>query len=233
VLEINDLHAWYGEIEALHGVSLSVAQGEVVAVIGANAAGKTTLINAISGVIDREGEIKFDGEDISSCEPHEIAKRRLVQVPEGRKLFPFMTVRENLDLGSFAPHARADAAQNLDKVFALMPKLAERSGQLAGSLSGGEQQMCAIGRALMAMPRAIMFDEPTLGLAPIMVETVFKLVREVKTTGVTILLVEQNAKHALGLSDRGYVLENGRMVLQGPAAELLQDARLKEAYLGG
>jgi branched-chain amino acid transport system ATP-binding protein len=233
VLEINDLHAWYGEIEALHGVSLNVAQGEVVAVIGANAAGKTTLINAISGVIERAGVINFNEEDISICAPHEIARRRLVQVPEGRKLFPFMTVRENLELGSFAPHARAHAAENLEKVFALMPKLAERAGQFAGSLSGGEQQMCAIGRALMAMPRAIMFDEPTLGLAPIMVETVFKLVREIKHTGVTILLVEQNAKHALALADRGYVLENGRMVLQGPAVELLQDARLKEAYLGG
>lgn len=233
MLEVTDLYAWYGEIEALHGVSLNVAQGEVVAVIGANAAGKTTLINAISGVIDRDGIIRFDGEDITGSEPHEISRRGLVQVPEGRKLFPFMSVRENLELGSFAPHARAHAAENLEKVYALMPKLAERSTQLAGSLSGGEQQMCAIGRALMAMPRAIMFDEPTLGLAPIMVDTVFKLVREIKKIGVTILLVEQNAKHALALSDRGYVLENGRVVLQGVASELLQDARLKEAYLGG
>lgn len=233
MLEVADLYAWYGEVEALHGVSLTVAQGEVVAVIGANAAGKTTLINAISGVIERDGIIRFDGENITGCEPHEISRRRLVQVPEGRKLFPFMSVRENLDLGSFAPHARAHAAENLEKIYELMPKLAERSTQLAGSLSGGEQQMCAIGRALMAMPRAIMFDEPTLGLAPIMVDTVFKLVREIKKTGVTILLVEQNAKHALALSDRGYVLENGRVVLQGVASELLQDTRLKEAYLGG
>jgi branched-chain amino acid transport system ATP-binding protein len=233
VLEVTDLCAWYGEVEALHGVSLNVVAGEVVAVIGANAAGKTTLINAISGVVDRDGTVRFDGEDISACEPHEIARRRLVQVPEGRRLFPFMTVRENLDLGSFVPHARAQAAENLERVFSLMPRLAERSSQLAGSLSGGEQQMCAIGRALMAMPRAIMLDEPTLGLAPIMVETVFRLVREIKKAGVTILLVEQNAKHALALSDRGYVLENGRVVLEGSARALLDDARLKEAYLGG
>ena len=233
MLTLRKLDAFYGEIQSLHGIDLEVREGEVVSVVGANAAGKTTLLNAISGTVERYGTVSFFNEDIGSLPAHAVARRGLVQVPEGRRLFPFMTVRENLELGAFAPHARAHRAQNLEKVFDLMPRLRERSGQLAGSMSGGEQQMCAIGRALMAMPRAIMFDEPTLGLAPIMVDVVFKLVRAIKETGITILLVEQNVKHSLAMSDRGYVLENGRIVLSGPAADLLADPRLKEAYLGG
>jgi branched-chain amino acid transport system ATP-binding protein len=230
---VKALDAYYGEAQVLLGVDLEVGEGEVVSVVGANGAGKTTLINALSGTIDRSGLVEFAGRSISQLPPHAIAEAGLVQVPEGRRLFRFMTVRENLELGAYAPHARADMARNLERVFSLMPKLAERSGQLAGSLSGGEQQMCAIGRALMAMPRAIMFDEPTLGLAPIMVEMVFKLLLDIKASGLTILLVEQNVKHALAISDRAYVIENGRVVLEGRAADLIHDPQLKEAYLGG
>ncbi len=233
MLEVRNLDAFYGDVQALSGVDLSVAQGETVAVVGANGAGKTTLINALSGTIERSGEVRFGGRAIGEAEPHHIAAAGLVQVPEGRRLFRFMTVRENLELGAYAPAARADRAATLERVFALMPRLAERSGQLAGSLSGGEQQMCAIGRALMAKPRALMFDEPTLGLAPIMVEMVFGLLAEIKASGMTILLVEQNVKQALAASDRGYVIENGRVVLEGAAAALLADERLKQAYLGG
>lgn len=233
MLEVRNLEAFYGDVQALFGVDLQVAEGETVAVVGANGAGKTTLINALSGAIERSGDIRFAGRQIAATAPHHIAAAGLVQVPEGRRLFRFMTVRENLELGAYAPGARAEKAASLDRVFALMPKLKERSGQLAGSLSGGEQQMCAIGRALMARPRALMFDEPTLGLAPIMVEMVFRLLAEIKASGLTILLVEQNVKHALAASDRAYVIENGRVVLEGKAAALLDDERLKQAYLGG
>jgi branched-chain amino acid transport system ATP-binding protein len=233
VLKVKALDAFYGEVQVITRVDLEVAEGEVVSVVGANGAGKTTLINALSGTIERSGSIQFAGNSISQLPPHAIAEAGLVQVPEGRRLFRFMTVRENLELGAYAPHARTKIAMNLERVFSLMPKLAERSGQLAGSLSGGEQQMCAIGRALMAMPRAIMFDEPTLGLAPIMVEMVFKLLQDIKASGLTILLVEQNVKHALAISDRAYVIENGRVVLGGRAADLMHDPQLKEAYLGG
>lgn len=233
MLTIESLDAFYGEVQVLFGVRLEVHEAEVVSVVGANAAGKTTLLNAISGTVERTGTVRFRGEDIGDLAAHEVALKGLVQVPEGRRLFPFMTVRENLELGAFNPRARAARDQNLEKVFALMPRLRERANQLAGSMSGGEQQMCAIGRALMAMPRMIMFDEPTLGLAPIMVDTVFKLVREIKATGATILIVEQNVRHSLALSDRGYVLENGHIALHGAADQLLNDPRLKEAYLGG
>ena len=233
MLKIDCLEAFYGEVQVLFGVSLEVHESEVVSVVGANGAGKTTLLNAISGTVERAGSVHFGGQEIGGLAAHEVALRGLVQVPEGRRLFPFMTVQENLELGAFNPRARNSRAENLDKVFTLMPRLRDRATQLAGSMSGGEQQMCAVGRALMAMPRMIMFDEPTLGLAPIMVDTVFKLVTEIKATGATILLVEQNVKHSLALSDRGYVLENGRIAVHGPARELLTDPRLKAAYLGG
>ncbi len=233
MLKVKALDAFYGEVQVLKRVDLEVAEGEVVSVVGANGAGKTTLINALSGTIERSGSIQFADRSIGHLPPHAIAEAGLVQVPEGRRLFRFMTVRENLELGAYAPRARSKMAVNLERVFSLMPRLAERSGQIAGSLSGGEQQMCAIGRALMAMPRAIMFDEPTLGLAPIMVEMVFKLLQNIKADGLTILLVEQNVKHALAISDRAYVIENGRVVLDGRAADLMHDPQLKEAYLGG
>jgi len=233
LLKIEALDAYYGEAQALYDVSLHIDRGEVVSVLGANGAGKTTLINALSGTIDRVGTVSFDGHRVDRLQPHVIAARGLVQVPEGRRLFNFMSVRENLELGAYSRHARAHVPENIDKVFTLMPRLAERSGQMAGSLSGGEQQMCAIGRAMMAMPKMIMFDEPTLGLAPIMVDMVFKLLNDIKASGLTILLVEQNVKHALAVSDRAYVIENGRVVLGGKAAELINDPQLKVAYLGG
>ena len=233
MLRVEGLCAAYGDVEALFDVDLEVRAGELVSVVGANGAGKTTLINALSGVIGRWGSVCFDGREIGAADPHDITAAGLVQVPEGRRLFRFMTVRENLELGAYSARARPELARNLERVFALMPRLKERERQLAGSLSGGEQQMCAIGRAMIACPKAIMFDEPTLGLAPIMVDMVFGLLRDIKASGLTILLVEQNVKHALALSDRAYVLENGRVALEGIAAELMTDPRLKAAYLGG
>ena len=197
-------------------------------------AGKTTLINALSGTIDRVGTVSFDGHRVDRLQPHVIAARGLVQVPEGRRLFNFMSVRENLELGAYSPTCPCPCpGKHRQGIHPDAPRLAERSGQMAGSLSGGEQQMCAIGRAMMAMPKMIMFDEPTLGLAPIMVDMVFKLLNDIKASGLTILLVEQNVKHALAVSDRAYVIENGRVVLGGKAAELINDPQLKVAYLGG
>jgi branched-chain amino acid transport system ATP-binding protein len=233
LLKVEGLEAFYGDVQALFGVNLEVREGELVSVVGANGAGKTTLINALSGTIERYGRVRFAGSEIGGTPAHAIAEAGLVQVPEGRRLFKFMTVRENLELGAYSPKARPAMAENIERVFELMPRLRERSKQLAGSLSGGEQQMCAIGRAMVSMPKAIMFDEPTLGLAPIMVELVFNLIRQIRASGLTILLVEQNVNHALALSDRAYVLEGGRVALEGSAAELVNDPRLKAAYLGG
>lgn len=233
MLKVRALDAFYGEVQVLYGVDLDVAAGEVVVVVGANGAGKTTLINALSGTIDREGDVWLEGKTIGELPPHEVAALGLVQVPEGRRLFPFLSVRENLELGAYPARARADAPQTMQAVLKLMPRLLERTDQLAGSMSGGEQQLCAIGRALMAKPRLLMLDEPTLGLAPIMVSLVFDLIREIRDAGTTILLVEQNVNRSLELADRGYVLEGGAIVLKGSGRELLRDERLKAAYLGG
>ena len=232
MLEVRNLDAFYGDVQALFGVNLRVAEGETVAVVGANGAGKTSLINALSGTIQRSGDVRFAGREIDGTEPHLIAAAGLVQVPEGRRLFRFMTVRENLELGAYASDARAHKAASLERVFALMPKLAERSAQLAGSLSGGEQQMCAIGRALMAKPRALMFDEPTLGLAPIIVDQIVALLGVLKARGMAVLLAEQNAEMALAAADRAYVLETGRVVTEGAAAVLAADSAIRRAYLG-
>ncbi len=233
MLKIRSLDAYYGEFQVLYNVELDVSPGEVVVVVGANGAGKTSLINALSGTIDREGEVWFDQRDISAVPAHEIAAMGLVQVPEGRRLFPFLNVMENLELGAYPHHARDHADDTKRRVFDLMPRLRERVDQLAGSLSGGEQQLCAIGRALMSQPRVLMLDEPTLGLAPIMVSMVFELIDEIRASGTTILLVEQNVNRSLELADRAYVLEGGRVVLQGTGTELLANDRLKAAYLGG
>jgi branched-chain amino acid transport system ATP-binding protein len=233
LLNVKSLNAYYGEIQVLYDVNLQVQAGEVVVVVGANGAGKTSLINALSGTIDREGSIDFDGQSIGEQPPHAIAAGGLIQVPEGRRLFPFLSVRENLELGAYPERARTVAPQTMQEVLELMPRLRERFGQMAGSLSGGEQQLCAIGRALMSRPRLLMLDEPTLGLAPIMVSMVFELISQIKQAGTTILLVEQNVNRSLAIADRGYVLEGGSIVLQGSGEQLLHDERLKEAYLGG
>jgi branched-chain amino acid transport system ATP-binding protein len=233
LLTLEGIDAFYGDLQALHGVSLDVRAGELVALVGANAAGKTTTLRVISGTLGaRAGRVRFDDQDLAAVPAHRRVARGIVQVPEGRRLFPFMTVRENLLLGAHAPAARAEQARSLDYVLGLFPILKDRAAQLAGSLSGGEQQMCAIGRALMARPRLLMLDEPTLGIAPVLVQRIFETIAAINRDGVTVLLVEQNVRRALSLAHRAVALENGRVVLTGPARELLADERLKKAYLG-
>lgn len=232
MLKTRDLNAYYSDVQVLYDVCIDVREGEIVVVVGANAAGKTTLINSISGLVKQTGSVVFDNASIDRLPPHQIASRGIVQVPEGRRLFPFMTVRENLDLGAYSKRARQGADTNRESVFALLPRVKERERQLAGSLSGGEQQMCAIGRALMAMPKLLMLDEPTLGLAPLLVTVVFDLVKEIRSRGMTILLVEQNVRQSLSIADRAYVLENGRIVMEGRGSDLLENEQLKQAYLG-
>jgi len=233
LLTLEGVDAFYGDLQALHGVSLEVRPGELMALVGANAAGKTTTLRVISGTLPaRGGRVLFDGRDLATMPAHLRVAQGIVQVPEGRRLFPFMTVHENLLLGAHAPQARAQQDASLDYVLRLFPVLKDRATQLAGSLSGGEQQMCAIGRALMARPRLLMLDEPTLGIAPVLVQRIFETVAAINRDGVTILLVEQNVRRALALAHRAVALENGRVVLSGPARELLTDDRLKKAYLG-
>jgi branched-chain amino acid transport system ATP-binding protein len=231
VLEVTNLSVRYGRRDVLHGVALSVRPGEIVTLIGSNGAGKTTLLKTISGIVrSSDGAITFDGERIDRMAPHAIIARGLVQVPEGRLLFPQMTVLEHLELGMLRAQDRGGSA--LDQVFALFPILAERRQQKAGTLSGGQQQMVAIGRALMAAPRCLMLDEPSLGLAPIMVDTLADTIVALHKSGLTILLVEQRVDLALRLADRGYVMETGRIVLEDRADALLADERVREAYLG-
>jgi branched-chain amino acid transport system ATP-binding protein len=233
LLTLEGVDAFYGDLQALHGVSLEVRAGELMALVGANAAGKTTTLRVISGTLPaRGGRVLFEGHDLASMPAHLRVAQGIVQVPEGRRLFPFMTVHENLLLGAHAPQARAQQDASLDYVLRLFPVLKDRATQLAGSLSGGEQQMCAIGRALMARPRLLMLDEPTLGIAPVLVQRIFETVAAINRDGVTVLLVEQNVRRALALAHRAVALENGRVVLSGPARELLADDRLKKAYLG-
>ena len=233
MLTLEGVDAFYGDLQALHGVSLEVRAGELMALVGANAAGKTTTLRVISGTLPaRTGRVLFEGQDLAAMPAHLRVAQGIVQVPEGRRLFPFMTVHENLLLGAHAPQARAQQEASLDYVLRLFPVLKDRATQLAGSLSGGEQQMCAIGRALMARPRLLMLDEPTLGIAPVLVQRIFETVAAINRDGVTILLVEQNVRRALALAHRAVALENGRVVLAGPARELLVDERLKKAYLG-
>ncbi|MFI5375330.1 MAG: ABC transporter ATP-binding protein [Candidatus Rokuibacteriota bacterium] len=233
MLTLEGVDAFYGDLQALHGVSLEVRAGELMALVGANAAGKTTTLRVISGTLPaRVGRVLFEGQDLAAMPAHLRVAQGIVQVPEGRRLFPFMTVHENLLLGAHAPQARAQQEASLDYVLRLFPVLKDRATQLAGSLSGGEQQMCAIGRALMARPRLLMLDEPTLGIAPVLVQRIFETVAAINRDGVTVLLVEQNVRRALALAHRAVALENGRVVLAGPARELLVDERLKKAYLG-
>ena len=233
MLRIDSLGAGYGRAEALHEVSLRVDSGEIVTILGPNGAGKTTLVNAIAGVLRAwDGSVSFDGVELTALPPHRVIDQGVALVPEGRRIFPKMTVTENLDMGSYPASAREGRDAALDSVYEIFPRLEERQRQVAGTLSGGEQQMLAIGRALMARPRLLLLDEPSLGLAPIIVESIFEVLREVNATGVSILLVEQNAVEALDIAARGYVLEEGTVVGEGTAAELEQDERLRQAYLG-
>jgi len=234
LLTISDLYVYYGAIRALDGVSLEVKQGEIVTMIGANGAGKSTTIRTVSGLVrPRQGEILFEGKPLHRLPPHEIVKLGVGQAPEGRRVFANMTVRENLELGAYTRQGQAaEVRADLERVFALFPRLKERLGQSAGTLSGGEQQMLAIGRALMARPRLLLLDEPSLGLAPFLVQSIFRILQEINQRGVTILLVEQNAHQALRIAHRGYVLETGRVVLEDTAANLLQNDQVRKAYLG-
>lgn len=233
MLSVTNLHTAYGAIAALKGISFEVAQGRVVALVGANGAGKSTTLNTISGLLaPRQGRIIFAGQDITGWRSDRVAGLGLVQVPEGRQILAPLTVEENLLLGAARRHDRAGVQQDLDAAFQRFPRLRERRRQEAGSLSGGEQQMLAIGRALMARPRLVMMDEPSLGLAPLLVQEIFRIIAELKAQGTTILLVEQNARKALQIADDAYVLESGRIVRQGPAADLRADPAIVEAYLG-
>lgn len=233
LLKVNNFSAFYGEIQVIENVSLNVADGEIITIIGANAAGKSTLLKAISGLLpNTQGQVLFKNEEITSRLPHKRVESGMVHVPEGRRLFPEMTVLENLELGSYSKTSRPFRKETLESVFEMLPLLKERKHQLAGSLSGGEQQLCAIGRGLMSKPALLMLDEPTLGLAPLMIKVIFNIVRNIRQLGTSILLVEQNAMRALEIADRGYVLENGRVVLEGKGAELLGNDEVKKAYLG-
>jgi branched-chain amino acid transport system ATP-binding protein len=233
ILELDDVHTYYGAIHAVKGVTLEVREGEVVTLIGANGAGKSTTLRTINGLNHpREGTIRFMGKDISHRAPHTIVKMGISQSPEGRRLFPSMSVLENLQMGAHQREDRAAIAEDMERVFTLFPRLHERRSQKAGTLSGGEQQMCAIGRALMARPKLLMLDEPSMGLAPVLVEKIFEIVKEINAQGTPILLVEQNALMALDVAERGYILETGRVVLADDAKALRQNEQVRKAYLG-
>ena len=234
ILNVENVDVYYGAIHALKGASLTVNEGEIVTMIGANGAGKSTTIRTISGLVRaRSGRILFQGEDITALAPHTLVERGLCQSPEGRRVFANMTVRENLELGAYVHHEKgAQIRADIDRVYGLFPRLKERIGQLAGTLSGGEQQMLAMGRALMARPRLLLLDEPSLGLAPVIVDKIYEIIREINEQGTTILLVEQNANYALDVSNRGYVLETGTIALSDKSEALRTDDRVKAAYLG-
>src|SRR5215216_7031589 len=232
-LEVRDVHTYYGNIHALKGISLVLHDGEIVTLIGANGAGKTTTLKTISGVLHpRNGSVTLDGQPIHRLEAHKIVQLGICQAPEGRRIFPRMTVRENLEMGAFARQDPSGIREDIEKVFQLFPRLKERIHQKGGTLSGGEQQMLAIGRALMARPKILLLDEPSMGLAPILVETIFRTIVEINNQGVAVLLVEQNALMALNVAHRGYVLETGRIVLDDDAKALQQNERVQKAYLG-
>jgi branched-chain amino acid transport system ATP-binding protein len=233
VLDVDGIEAFYGSIQALKGISLHVRDGEVVTLIGANGAGKSTTLRSINGLVrPRRGTIRFQGDDITRTPPHEIVRRGISQSPEGRRLFPRMTVLENLEMGAYQRREQADFEQDLDRVFQLFPRLAERRSQRAGTLSGGEQQMCAIGRALMARPKLLMLDEPSMGLSPLLVQKIFEIILEINRQGTPILLVEQNALMALEVASRGYVLETGRIALADDAKALRENEQVRKTYLG-
>ncbi len=233
LLEVNDIDVFYGDVQVVFDLSLKINEGEVVSIIGGNGAGKSTLLRTISGLLQpAKGSITFDGHPVHALPPEEIVNHGIIHVPEGRRLFSLMNIKDNLIVGAYNPRARKHEAKTLDYVYDLLPRLKERSSQIAMTLSGGEQQMVAIGRGLMGMPKILMLDEPSLGLAPVLIKEIFETVREIADQGTTVLMVEQDVNHSLSLSDRGYVLEHGRIAMEGPAKELLGDPHIKEAYLG-
>ncbi|HEX2785079.1 MAG TPA: ABC transporter ATP-binding protein [Ilumatobacteraceae bacterium] len=233
MLTVDDIHVYYGNIAAVKGISLTVYPGEIVTLIGGNGAGKSTTMRTISGLLKpKRGDIHFEGQRISGLKGHEVAQRGIAQSPEGRRIFPRMTVTENLELGAFLRNDKAAIAADMDRVFDLFPRLKERIAQKSGTLSGGEQQMLAMGRALMAEPRLLLLDEPSMGLAPVLVEQVFETIKKVNQQGTTVLLVEQNALVALNIADHAYVLETGHITLEGPAGELAHNDEVRKAYLG-
>jgi branched-chain amino acid transport system ATP-binding protein len=234
ILLVRDLTIHYGAIQALRGISFEVAEGEIITLIGSNGAGKSTTLNGISNVIKKtSGSVEFNGGDISALSPDKIVAAGLVQVPEGRRIFANLSARDNLEMGAYTRTDHAGIKADLEMVYDLFPRLKERARQIAGTLSGGEQQMLAMGRGLMARPKLLLLDEPSMGLAPILVDEIFGIIRRINREGTTILLVEQNAYKALGVAARAYILETGRVVKSGPAVELMQDSAVKEAYLGG
>lgn len=234
ILNVEDLHVKYGNVEALHGINIKVGKGEIVTILGANGAGKSTTLMAISGLVNiTQGAIQFESEPIHKLPAHGIVTRGIAQVPEGRRVFGTLTVQENLNLGAYTSKDPQRIRKNLKWIFELFPRLEERSGQLAGTLSGGEQQMLAIARALMATPKILLLDEPSLGLAPLLVKAIFDTIKEINQAGVTVVLVEQNARVALKLANRGYVMEVGHIVLEDTAAKLLSNPDVQNAYLGG
>jgi branched-chain amino acid transport system ATP-binding protein len=232
LLEVSDLHVAYGRVEAVRGISFSVPEGSIVSLVGANGAGKTTTLSAISGIVAARGSIRFRGEEISRLAAHQIVRRGIVQVPEGRQVIAYLTVEENLQLGAYQRRDHAAVRSDIDALYARFPVLGERRRVPAGSLSGGEQQMLAIARALMARPQMLLLDEPSMGLAPLLVNEIFRILGEVHAEGKTILLVEQNARKALSISDQAYVMESGRITMSGTGAELVHDDRIAAAYLG-
>jgi len=234
LLELNDIHTYYGAIHALRGITLSIEEGEIVTLIGANGAGKSTTLRTISGLLKpRQGQITLRGASIVGMRPHQIVGLGICQSPEGRRVFARMTVHENLEMGAFSRRDTAAFAADFERVYTLFPRLRERTGQQAGTLSGGEQQMLAMGRALMAAPKVLLLDEPSMGLAPILVEQIFEIITTINKAGTTVLLVEQNALMALRVANRGYIMQTGEIVLSGDAASLAKDPAVKEAYLGG
>jgi branched-chain amino acid transport system ATP-binding protein len=234
MLKVTDLMVHYGAIQALRGISFEVAQGEIITLIGSNGAGKTTTLHAISNIIRKTaGAISFDGVDIGSLPPDRIVVSGLIQVPEGRRIFANLSVKDNLEMGAYTRKDRGTIRGDIEEVYGIFPRLKERNRQVAGTLSGGEQQMLAMGRALMAKPRLLLLDEPSMGLAPILVDEIFSIIQRINQAGTTILLVEQNAFKALGLASRGYILETGQVIKSGPAKDLMKDDAVKSAYLGG
>jgi branched-chain amino acid transport system ATP-binding protein len=233
LLDLDNIDVFYGEIQVLRQVSLAIKEGEIVSLLGSNGAGKTTTVNSISGILPvTAGVIKFMGEDISSMAPHVRVEKGLIQIPEGRRIFPTLSVKENLEMGSFLKRPKASRRESMDRVMTLFPILRERTKQAAGTLSGGEQQMLAIARGLMSKPKLLILDEPSLGLAPLLVEEIFNVVQHIRSEGVTLLLVEQNVPQALSISNRAYVLEEGRVALAGTGKDLLQNSHIKKLYLG-